>query len=83
MKKIDVKSKIFNEMKLPELFAQVLSKKLDISYEEALKFAEHKFSEKIEEVNKTITHIGKVDNYNVESPMDLDDFTKGKKILKG
>ena len=43
MKKIDVREDIFNKMKLPEMFAQALSKNLDISYEEALKFTENRF----------------------------------------
>jgi hypothetical protein len=85
MKKIDVREDIFNKMKLPEMFAQALSKNLDISYEEALKFTENRFDEKIDEVYKTMAHIGKQDEskLKVNDPMDIDDFVKGKKILKG
>ena len=85
MKKIDVREDIFNKMKLPEMFAQALSKNLDISYEEALKFTENRFDEKIDEVYKTMAHIGKQDEskLKVNDPMDIDDFVMGKKILKG
>ena len=82
-KKINVKDQIFNEMKLPELLAQAISKNFDVTYKDALKYTQKTFESKIDEVNKSMTKVGNEGVEGPETPISIDDFVKGKKILKG
>lgn len=83
MKKVDAKDKIFNEMKLPELFAQALSKKLDKPYEETLKYVSALFESKIEKAEKTIAMISQQSDISIEDPKDFEEWIKDSPVIKG
>jgi len=83
MKIQDVKKQLFDEMKLPDLLAQALSKKLDIPYEELEKLIQQKFQNKINEAYSSLPNLNKIKDYNVENNMNIDEFIEGKKIIKG
>jgi hypothetical protein len=82
MYKVDVRQKI-DEMRLPELIAQALSKKLDKPYEEILKLMQERLDKKIDEVENNLSAVGKAKDISIDNPKDLDDFLKDKKVIKG
>lgn len=82
MYKVDVRQKI-DEMRLPELIAQALSKKLDKPYEEILKLMQERLDKKIDEVENNLSAIGKAKDISIDNPQDIDDFLKDKKVIKG
>tara|TARA_Y100000592_G_C5461312_1_gene314133 strand:+ start:824 stop:1072 length:249 start_codon:yes stop_codon:yes gene_type:complete len=82
MYKVDVRQKI-DEMRLPELIAQALSKKLDKPYEEILKLMQERLDKKIDEVENNLSAVGKAKDISIDNPQDIDDFLKDKKVIKG
>lgn len=82
MNKVDVRQKI-DEMRLPELIAQALSKKLDKPYEEILKLMQERLDKKINEVENNLSAVGKAKDIIIDNPQDIDDFLKDKKVIKG
>ena len=82
MHKVDVRQKI-DEMRLPELIAQALSKKLDKPYEEILKLMQDRLDKKIDEVENNLSAVGKAKDISIDNPQDIDDFLKDKKVIKG
>tara|TARA_B100001287_G_C22560828_1_gene471363 strand:- start:623 stop:871 length:249 start_codon:yes stop_codon:yes gene_type:complete len=82
MHKVDVRQKI-DEMRLPELIAQALSKKLDKPYEEILKLMQERLDKKIDEVENNLSAVGKAKDISIDNPQDIDDFLKDKKVIKG
>lgn len=83
MKKVSTKNVVFDEMKLPELFAQALSQKLDKPYEETLKYVSALFENKIEKVEKTIALISQQSNISIEDPKDFEEWIKDSPVIKG
>lgn len=86
MNKLDTRNILINEMKLPELMARALSKKLDKPYEEALEYTRSLFENKIDKVEKEFYEIGKISEKKdivVENPQSIEDFLSDKKIIKG
>ena len=82
MYKVDVRQKI-DEMRLPELIAQALSKKLDKPYEEILKLMQERLNKKIDEVENNLSAVGRSKDISIDNPQDIDDFLKDKKVIKG
>tara|TARA_Y100000592_G_scaffold44831_1_gene71187 strand:+ start:5889 stop:6137 length:249 start_codon:yes stop_codon:yes gene_type:complete len=82
MKKVDVRQQIY-EMRLPELIAQALSKKLDKPYDEIVKLMQERLDKKIDEVENNLSVIGNAKDISIDNPQDLDDFLKDKKVIKG
>ena len=82
MYKVDVRQKI-DEMRLPELIAQALSKKLDKPYEEILKLMQERLDRKIDEVENNLSAVGKAKDISIDNQQDIDDFLKDKKVIKG
>ena len=82
MYKVDVRQKI-DEMRLPELIAQALSKKLDKPYDEIVKLMQERLDKKIDEVENNLSVIGNAKDISIDNPQDLDDFLKDKKVIKG
>ena len=83
MHKVDTKDMIFNQIKLPELFAQILSQKLDKPYEEIYALLENSFNKKIDEVEKNFSKIGQSKDINIDEPKDLKDFLGDNEVIKG
>ena len=83
MYKLDLKDKVFNELKLPEIFALAISEKLDKPYDECLKLLEALTEEKIKSVEKTFFELGQQSNISIDKPKDIDDFIKGNDVIKG
>ena len=86
MKKVDTRDILFNQMKLPQLMAQALSKKLDKPYEEMLKYTQTVFENKIQKVEKEFYEIGKMGETQdvvIDNPQSVEDFLSDKKIIKG
>ena len=82
MYKVDVRQKI-DEMRLPELIAQALSKKLDKPYDEIVKLMQERLDKKIDEVENNLSAVGKAKDISIDNPQDIDDFLKDKKVIKG
>ena len=82
MKKVDVRQQIY-EMRLPELIAQALSKKLDKPYDEIVKLMQERLDKKIDEVENNLSAVGKAKDISIDNPQDIDDFLKDKKVIKG
>ena len=70
-------------MRLPELIAQALSKKLDKPYDEIVKLMQERLDKKIDEVENNLSVIGNAKDISIDNPQDLDDFLKDKKVIKG
>ena len=83
MYKVDIRDKILNEMKLQEMIALVLSKKLDKPYEEVLKLTESIIDKKIDEVEKTFSKLGQQEDISIDNPKDVNDFIGDNTIIKG
>ena len=83
MYRLDLKDKVFNELKLPEMLALAISKNLDKPYEECLKLVETLTDEKIKSVEKTFFKLGQQSNISIDKPKDIDDFIKGNDVIKG
>jgi hypothetical protein len=83
MYKVDIRGKILNEMKLQEMIALVLSKKLDKPYEEVLKLTESIIDKKIDEVEKTFSKLGQQEDISIDNPKDVNDFIGDNTIIKG
>lgn len=83
MYKVDIRDKIINEMKLQEMIALALSKKLDKPYEEVLKLTESIIDKKIDKVEKTFSQIGQQDDISIDNPKDIDDFIGDNTVIKG
>ena len=83
MYKLDLKDKVFNELKLPEIFALAISEKLDKPYEEVLKLTESIIDKKIDEVEKTFSKLGQQEDISIDNPKDVNDFIGDNAIIKG
>lgn len=83
MYKVDIRDKILNEMKLQEMIALALSKKLDKPYEEVLKLTESIIYKKIDEVEKTFSKLGQQEDISIDNPKDVNDFIGDNAIIKG
>ena len=83
MYKVDIRDKILNEMKLQEMIALALSKKLDKPYEEVLKLTESIIDKKIDEVEKTFSKLGQQEDISIDNPKDVNDFIGDNAIIKG
>jgi len=83
MYRLDLKDKVYNELKLPEMLALAISKNLDKPYEECLKLVETLTDKKIKSVEKTFFKLGQQSNINIDKPKDIDDFIKGNDVIKG
>ena len=82
MKKVDARQQIY-EMRLPELIAQALSKKLNKPYDEIVKLIQERLDKKIDEVENNLSAVGNAKDISINNPQDLDDFLKDKKVIKG
>ena len=82
MHKIDTRKKIA-EMGIAEVFAQVLSEKFDKPYEEMLKYVQGRLDKKIDEVEHNFYAVGSSEDISMNDPQDVDDFLKGKTVIKG
>ena len=82
MKKVDARQQIY-EMRLPELIAQALSKKLNKPYDEIVKLMQERLDKKIDEVENNLSAVGNAKDISINNPQDLDDFLKDKKVIKG
>lgn len=82
MKKVDARQQIY-EMRLPELIAQALSKKLNKPYDEIVKLMQERLDKKIDEVENNLSAVGNAKDISIDNPQDLDDFLKDKKVIKG
>tara|TARA_B100000902_G_C27066837_1_gene791976 strand:+ start:458 stop:709 length:252 start_codon:yes stop_codon:yes gene_type:complete len=83
MHKIDTRNLIFNDMRLPELIAQALSRKIDKPYEEILEAVQKLTEEKIESVEKNFGQIGQAKDISIDNPKDIDDFIGVNNVIKG
>tara|TARA_B100001059_G_scaffold203329_1_gene211861 strand:+ start:730 stop:990 length:261 start_codon:yes stop_codon:yes gene_type:complete len=82
MHKIDTRKRIA-EMGIAEVFAQVLSEKFDKPYEEMLKYVQGRLDKKIDEVEHNFYAVGSSEDISMNDPQDVDDFLKGKTVIKG
>jgi len=83
LQKLDIKDIVLNEIKLPELFALAISKKFDKPYEECLKLTEKLTEKNIKKVEETFFKLGQQKDISINNPVDIDDFIKGKEVIKG
>ena len=83
MHKIDTRNLIFNDMRLPELIALALSKKIDKPYEEILEAVQKLTEDKIDKVEKNFGQIGQVKDISIDNPKDIDDFIGVNNVIKG
>ena len=83
MKKIDTRDQIFVQMKLPELFSQALSEKLDKPYEETLKYVSALFESKIQKVEADIGRLSQQEDINIDNTKDFEEWIKDKTVVKG
>ncbi len=70
-------------MRLPELIAQALSRKIDKPYEEILEAVQKLTEEKIESVEKNFGQIGQAKDISIDNPKDIDDFIGVNNVIKG
>lgn len=82
MHKIDTRKRIA-EMGIAEVFAKVLSEKFDKPYEEMLKYVQGRLNKKIDEVEHNFYAVGSSEDISMNDPQDVDDFLKGKTVIKG
>jgi len=83
MHKIDTRNLIFNDMRLPELISQALSRKIDKPYEEILEAVQKLTEEKIDKVEKNFGQIGQAKDISIDNPKDIDDFIGVNNVIKG
>ena len=79
----DIKDKIYNELKIPEMIALALSKKLNKPYEETIKLTEALIDKKIEEASKNILNTAQQKDINIDDASSIEDFIEGKNVIKG
>ena len=80
---LDIKDKIYNELKIPEMIALALSKKLNKPYEETIKLTEALIDKKIEEASKNILNASQQKDININGATSIEDFIEGKNVIKG
>lgn len=80
---LDIKDKIYNELKIPEMIALALSKKLNKPYEETIKLTEALIDKKIEEASKNILNTAQQKDINIDDASSIEDFIEGKNVIKG
>jgi hypothetical protein len=80
---LDIKDKIYNELKIPEMIALALSKKLNKPYEETIKLTEALIDKKIEEASKNILNASQQKDININDATSIEDFIEGKNVIKG
>lgn len=83
MKKINPRDQIFNQMKLPELFAQALSEKLDKPYEETLKYVSALFESKIQKAEEDIGRLSQQKDISIDNTKDFEEWIKDENVIKG